>query len=1253
MNTRFEDTYSIKAYDEDKAQALVAHCNIRPLTARVLVGRGVDTPAAAERFLTPSLERDWADPSLIPGLVEVADKVERVLRAGGRILVFGDFDVDGITATTVSVRGLRSLGADVVGLIPHRYNEGYALSEAAVKRGMECEPDLIMTVDCGISCADEVAWMLSEGIDVCITDHHEPGEEVPQGIPVADPKLDHACPSCDLAGVGVALKLLDILGSRFGKPDLWREFTDFAALGTVADLMNLSPENRALVADGIKRINNNPRTCLNELAAICSVDPKGITSNKLSFSLIPRINAVGRMGDASIALELMLSDDVAAAQRLACALDDVNKKRREVEAELTKQVEEKLDESFADEACIVVAGEGWHEGVKGIVASRIARLYKRPAIIFTVEDGMARGSGRTYGDINLFELTAGCNDLFTKFGGHAAALGITLPADKLDELRDRLSIAVEEAVRVEGMKKKELDASVKLEECDLQGFQELERLQPFGNSNPVPTLVARHVFLDNRGAVGKTGKHFRYMATDGAARVAGIWFSVDNIEQMLDCESLCDIVFEPEVNEWQGRFSPKLMTRDIVCQAVPARDAAEDPAGHDMFEELFTRSVEICDKGEYAGIASAASFNTKIVGVTFENRQELLVNLEVGTELSLVREPDNGFDPNAIAVRMLQGAQLGYLNRALSGRLAPIMDAGESYSAAVSAVTGGPLSHAASGGTAKAASNDTRIPGPLGVRDPGVVDRSFGVNIVVRKDSLFDGRADDRQLQLDQLGALKRQWEHIAPASLDNELRRALIGDRPLHDAQETALKHLAQGFSTLAIMATGRGKSLIFHMHAARTALLGHKASVFVYPLRALVADQAYHLSQTYGKFGLRVQVLTGETEDEDRERIYQELAQGMLDVILTTPEFLSIHAERFAKTGRVGFVVVDEAHHIGQAKAGNRPAYLQLKDALTVLGSPQVLAVTATAGDDECKMICETLSIERLVIDYSLRENLHLDDRRDLRDRDSYLANIVAEGAKTIAYVNSREQSIQLTRMLRHRLPALAPRIGFYNAGLSKEDRKRIETAFRTGELMAIVSTSAFGEGIDIPDVEHVVLYHLPFSDIEFNQMAGRVGRDGRESVVHLLFGYGDARINEKILGSAAPKRDCMVALYKALKALGDKAANSDEESFSCANAQIADDASRLGRVHLDESSVSSGIGVFKELGFLETSGRGAARRIKMVLGPQKMSLTDSVRYREGLDEVEDFAAFKAWALGAKPDELEARFQRPIVPQHPEELL
>ena len=283
MNDHREHTrLDVTPVDEEAAHEIALACNLGSLLSRVLVSRGVDTPGAARSFLAPSLERDWVDPAAIPGMSEVVDCLRAAIEGRKHILVFGDFDVDGITATALSVRALRALGADAHGLIPHRYDEGYALSEAAIERGMACHPDLIMTVDCGISCANEVEGLLARGVEVCITDHHEPGEAVPDNVPVADPKLDPTCPSRDLAGAGVALKLFCMLGAALGKPDLWLDLTDLAALGTIADLMPLMGENRALVAHGLAHMRNDTRVGLLALAAVCGVEIDAITATRLS-----------------------------------------------------------------------------------------------------------------------------------------------------------------------------------------------------------------------------------------------------------------------------------------------------------------------------------------------------------------------------------------------------------------------------------------------------------------------------------------------------------------------------------------------------------------------------------------------------------------------------------------------------------------------------------------------------------------------------------------------------------------------------------------------------------------------------------------------------------------------------------------------------------------------------------------------------------------------------------------------------------
>ena len=1085
--------WTVLSSDPTAERRLVEELSVPPLVARVLVARGHAEVADARAFLSPSLERDWEDPLCIPGMDEAAARLERALAKGETIAVFGDFDVDGMTSTCLLTLALRRLGGNVHPFIPYRFGEGYGLSKEALDRVHRCcSPDLLVTVDNGIAAAHEVEWLVGQGVDVVVTDHHEPADLVPAGVPVTDPKLSVDCPSHELAGAGVALKLVCELGRRLGEPNLWLEYVDVAALGTLSDMMLLTSENRALVAAGIERMRRVTRPGLVALAATAGVDLAQISADGLPFSIIPRLNAAGRMGSTDVALDLLLTDDPALAAELAGILDAVNTERRETEATLAEAALAEAERTYDGGRVIVVGGEGWHEGVKGIVASRLVNRYHVPAIVFTISEGVARGSGRSVGSVDLFHAVEQCSDLLVRFGGHSGAVGVTCEASRLDEFRARLGQVLEGLPPEQFEDTGEVAAVVTLGELSVESIDALERLQPFGQGNKRPLLAACGVTMRNRALVGADGAHLRFVATDGASSVPAIMFRAPNPEKTAAWEGAVDVVFEAVNETWQGRTKPKLMVKDVIVR-TPAKDLG--PA---------------------------------------------LVD-------SLLAEDEKGFVPSV-------GTDLTSSARACRVKL-------------------------------------SRLP--------------YG--------------------------------------RLTDELRQKMIGESPLLEAQSAALDRLARGRSCLAVMATGRGKSLVFHLHAAREAIAHDRASVFVYPLRALVADQSFHLRASLAEVGVAVEVLTGETPGPERQRIFAGLAAGTADVILTTPEFLAIHRAHFAESGRVGFVVVDEAHHAGSAGPQARSAYLELPAVLSDLGDPVALAVTATAAPDVADGICRLLSIARedVVVDASRRDNLLLDDERDLRDREAALVSIVARSEKCVVYVSSRDQAVSLVRMLRHRVPEIAARVAFYHAGLSRATRGRVEGAFRDGSLCCIVSTSAFGEGVNLPGIRHVVLYGLPFGQVEFNQMSGRAGRDGAPATVHLLFGSRDVRTGERVLATAAPDRAHLVSLYRALVAL------SRRGPIELADDQIVSAArSADPRCQLDEREVAPGLLVFSELGFCSVTGFGDGRRIEMAPSPARMELTQSACYLEGLHLQEAFAEFCAWVLNARADDLLARVNRPITP-------
>lgn len=1069
---------------------------IAPLVARVMASHGIASVEEGRRFLTPSLDRDWADPLAIPGMAAVADRVCRAVRDGEAIAVFGDFDVDGITSTCLLTEGLRALGARVCPFIPRRFGEGYGISREALDRVIEaCAPDLVVTVDNGIAARDEVPYLAERGIDLVVTDHHEPADLVPEGVPLTDPKLADEGPSRELAGAGVALKLVQVLGERLGRPGLWRRYTEVAALGTVADMMILTPENRALVADGIARLRATTRPGYIALAALTRTDLSTVTTDSLSFSLIPRLNAAGRMADPALALDLLMAEDPIEAGRLASELERINQERRDIEAELTCQALARAEETYDGGRVIVVGGAGWHEGVKGIVASRLTNRYHVPSLLFSIEDGIARGSGRSVGSINLFDAVERCSDLLIRFGGHAGAVGVTCKVENLDALRERLGEVLAELPCEDFVDTGEISAAVSLSELDIDTVRQLSLLEPFGQGNRTPVFAATGVTMTDRATVGRTGDHLRFCATDGAASIPAIMFRAPDPSALAACDTVVDLVFEAVAETWAGRTKTKLMIKDILR--------------HD------------------GGAAPAAN-----------------------------AEPD---------------AEV------------PCCCAGTGDAPAVSA------------------------PAPA-----------------ARRESLA----------------------RLPYTELTRALAHALIGSASLHDAQARALAGLAAGSDVLAIMGTGRGKSLIFQIHAAREAILSGRASVFVYPLRALVSDQAVQLEAALAPLGLRIAVLTGETPVALQDRTFGGLADGSLDIVLTTPEFLTIHARRFAVGHRIGFIALDEAHHIAEAARGDRAAYLDLPKAFATLGHPRVLACTATATPAADRAIRTVIPGALTVTDDAVRENLGVDDDRDSAARENRLVSIVATGEKCVVYVNSREQSVALTRTLRRRVPDRAPAIAFYNAGLSRADRGRVESAFRDDRLSCIVSTSAFGEGVNLPGIRHVVLYHMPFSDTEFNQMSGRAGRDGDPASIHLLFSARDARINERLLTDLAPERSELVVLYRALQTLWHSRDDRAGGQLTATDAEIASLCTAIDAgAALPERAVPCALGIFEELGFIRIRP-GAVRGIEVVESPGRVDLTQSIRYLEGIRARMAFAAFRSWALSASPRDMLARVNRPIVP-------
>ena len=616
----------------------------------------------------------------------------------------------------------------------------------------------------------------------------------------------------------------------------------------------------------------------------------------------------------------------------------------------------------------------------------------------------------------------------------------------------------------------------------------------------------------------------------------------------------------------------------------------EASASRAFVDELFAKADRYLERERYANIGDAVEFNTKLAGVSFEGRQDIAAGLREGTRLELRRVPENPHDPNAIAV--FYGAlQIGFLNRAMAKQLAPLIDGeGRRYAADVTAVTGGKKG------------------------------RSYGVNVRVRRDEPLR----------------RRERAAVAEGSRGGEaVRQALIGAHPLREAQTLVLQRIEDGRNTLAVMGTGRGKSFCFQ-HPAATAALGRGGkTLVVYPLRALANDQYEAMDRRLSDLGVRVFRANGAIDGDERAGLMAALDDGSWDIICSTPEFVEYHIERFgAEQNRPSLLVIDESHHLYESR--HRAAYGTLPEMLVKLGSPQVLALTATAADATFAHLVRELGIESWVIDATVRENLRVIDARSTERKEDYVISHARDDGKSIVYCNSRPTAMKVAERLR---VALGNEVAFYHAGMSSADRARVEEFFRDGSLRVVVATSAFGEGIDLPDVRHVFLYHLSFDFTQFNQQSGRAGRDGMPASIHLLFGEADKAINEFLLECDSPKLETLRDIYRTVKGFArDGVARIDNDTV----------AATVDMRTVKPETIAAALRIFADAGLVEAGIDEEGRFLRMLEVPGKIDLTQNARFAEGEAARESFEKFCSLVLAESPATLERIINRPIYPQN-----
>ena len=543
------------------AETLAGQLHLALPITQVLINRGYRTAEAASSYLNPQL-RQLGDPFDLPDMAAAVDRILAAITNEERIVIYGDYDVDGVTSSALLQRVVQAAGAMVANFLPQRAEEGYGLSADGIARCLkEHKPQLLIAVDCGTSSVREIADLQKQGVDTIVLDHHEPPGELPKCIALVNPKRIAGSALGVLASVGVSFKLAHALlkhDKRLAERIDLRDHLDLVAVGTVADIVPLTGENRILVRAGLERLPETQKIGLRALMEIADV-PDKVSPYHIGFRMGPRLNASGRLADAMAALELLLTSDAARAAELAKLLNEQNAKRQGIEAQITEEAIA-MARVHSGDRVLVLAREGWHVGVIGIVASRVMQAFHRPTVVIGIEDGMGKGSCRSVSGFSIVGALQHCAPLLEKFGGHEMAAGLSVKAGKVDELRETLNEFAGRMLKDEDLLPQvRIDAQLKLDDLDADFFEQLERLEPCGTENPTPLFAVEGVHL--RGKPRIVGKnHLRFSVTDGDTTAQAIWWGRGDFEFP---EGAFDVAFTPELNEYGGRESVQLKVRDI------------------------------------------------------------------------------------------------------------------------------------------------------------------------------------------------------------------------------------------------------------------------------------------------------------------------------------------------------------------------------------------------------------------------------------------------------------------------------------------------------------------------------------------------------------------------------------------------------------------------------------------------------------------------------------------------------------------
>jgi single-stranded-DNA-specific exonuclease len=1057
--------WRLRSPDPEGVRRLAAALDVPPLLARLLVNRGLSDATAARAFLDPRLER-LSSPFALAGMDAAVARLAQGVRRRERVAVYGDYDADGVTAAAQLVRTLRALGAAVAWYLPDRRAEGYGLHPAAVRRLANDGATLLVAVDCGIAALDASRAAREAGCDLVVLDHHLPGPALPEAAAVVNPHL--GSPPAEFCAAGLAFQACRGLMEAMGRTAEIESLLPLAAVGTVADAVPLLADNRTIVASALSTVDWTRPAGLAALCAVAGLQPP-LGVRDLSHALAPRLNAAGRLAHAGDALQLLLSDDAGECARLAETLEELNAQRRTLcDRVLADALAEIEAGGLAAAPAVVLARQAWHPGVIGIVASQLVERYHRPVVLIALDGAVGRGSARSIPAVHLVEALAGAAADLVAFGGHALAAGLTIRADAVPRFRDAFLAAVAARVRPDDLRPVvEVDAEVGLSDLSPRLVGQLARLAPHGVGQPAPLFLTRGLRATGTRLVGG-GAHLRLVVSDGTRTAEAIGFRLgDLVELLAFTQARVDLAYAIDYDRWREANGVRLVVEALWTPEVEPAAVATDVDG--VLDRLFARADDYLD-GRATRAEEAEAFHTKVVGVTFGDRQAVLAEVQPGEPLRLVREPTNAADPHAIRVCRADGRQLGFLRAPLAARLAPAMDAGARYAATATALTGGG-------------------------------DHALGLNVHIRREAPWakDASASD-----------------VAPGvaaladDLIDRLAATVCRGRPLSPRQREVLTAVAGG-ARLAVR-VGPGESLVATSAMAAAVLASQlRAPVAVVLPRAVEAEAwAAAAGPWLREVGLRSAAAHGAQPPSLRTWVAGAPA---LDVLFASAEWCAAYPAAAAAT----VVVADDLDP--RAVSGDPGPRCRL-----VLGriSSAALAALAAAG------------LEPGPDSGGPRTNVKVVDRRGRATPGGLLVGSAGRADRVVVLTSDAAAAVAAARSLRQTAPADAGRLAYYHEGLPLALRRVLEDLFGAGAIRALVAGTLFVDPSAPPTVSRVVALGLPPTRLLASEALGVAGLDGRQAVVDLAYDAGAVDAVVEAVAERHPPRDALVQCYHYFKEL-----------------------------------------------------------------------------------------------------------------------